>query len=69
MCQVAVYLDDEKIMDAVRLVEPLPDGVRLIKMFEEPLVIPASIRQIDLMKNKVFLETTELNEEKHERNG
>ena len=69
MCQVAVYLDDEKIMDAVRLVEPLPDGVRLIKMFEEPLVIPASIRQIDLMKNKVFLETIELNEEKHERNG
>lgn len=69
MCQVAVYLDDEKIMDAVRLVEPLPEGVRLIKMFEEPRVILAAIRQIDLVKNKIFLETIELDEEKHERNG
>jgi predicted RNA-binding protein len=66
MCQVAVYLDDEKIMEAVRLVEPLPDGIRLIKMFEEPLVVPASIRQIDLMKNKIFLESIEANEAKHE---
>ena len=66
MCQVAVFLDDEKIMEAVRLVEPLPDGIQLIKMFEEPLIVSASIRQIDLMKNKIFLESTEVTEEKHE---
>ena len=66
MCQVAVFLDDEKIMEAVRLVEPLPDGIRLIKMFEEPLIVSASIRQIDLMKNKIFLESTKVTEEKHE---
>ena len=63
MCQVAVYLNDEKIMDAVRLVEPLPEGMRLTKMFEEPFIVSASIRQIDLMKNKIFLETIETNRE------
>ena len=57
MCQIAVYLDDEKIMDNVMFVEPLPEGIRLVKMFEEPLVVPAFIRQIDLMKNKLILET------------
>jgi hypothetical protein len=36
MCQVAVYLDDEKIMDDVMLVEPVPEGIRLVKLFEPP---------------------------------
>ena len=66
MCQVAVYLDDEKIMDNVMLVEPLPEGIRLVKMFEPPRVVPAVIRQIDLMKNKLILETVEKDEENHE---
>jgi len=65
MCQVAVYLDDEKIMESVMLVEPLPEGIRLVKMFEPPRVVPAAIRQIDLMKNKLILETIVL-EENHE---
>ena len=56
MCQVAVYLNDEKIMDDVMLVEPTPKGVRLTKMFEPPREIPAVIRQINLMKNKLFLD-------------
>jgi len=59
MCQVAVYLDDEKIMDSVMLVEQTPEGIRLVKMFEPPRVVPAVIRQIDLMKNKLVLETVE----------
>ncbi|MCB8920311.1 MAG: CooT family nickel-binding protein [Ardenticatenaceae bacterium] len=58
MCQVAVYLDEEKIMDSVMLVEPIPEGVRLVKLFEPPLVVTAVIRQIDLMKNKLYLEST-----------
>ena len=57
MCQIAVYLDNEKIMDSVMLVEPTPEGVRLVKMFEQPRVVSATIRYIDLMKNKLVLET------------
>lgn len=66
MCQVAVYLNDEKIMDSVMFVEPVPEGVRLIKLFEPPLVVPAAIQRIDLMKNKLFLEKVEV---MHERDG
>jgi predicted RNA-binding protein len=69
MCQVAVYLDDEKIMDDVMLVEPVPEGIRLVKLFEPPRVIPAVIRQVDLMKNKVFLDTVEQGAHKDERDG
>jgi predicted RNA-binding protein len=57
MCQVAVYLDEEKIMDSVMLVEPIPNGVRLMKLFEPPMEVTAVIRQIDLMKNKLILES------------
>ena len=64
MCQVAVYLDDEKIMDDVMFVEPIPEGVRLIKLFEPPQEIHAVIRQIDLMKNKLFLDGIEHGEVK-----
>jgi predicted RNA-binding protein len=67
MCQVAVYLDDEKIMDDVLLVEPVPEGIRLVKLFEPPRVVPAVIRQVDLMKNKVFLDTVEQGALKNER--
>ena len=63
MCQIAVYLDDEKIMDDVMFVESLSEGVRLIKMFEPPRVVPAVIRQIDLMKNKLILEKVEQEKE------
>jgi len=59
MCQIAVYLDDEKIMESVMLVEPIPEGVRLTTMFETPQVTPATIQQIDLMKNRIFLEKIE----------
>jgi predicted RNA-binding protein len=69
MCQVAVYLDDKKIMDDVMLVEPVPDGIRLVKMFEPPRVVPATIRQIDLMKNKLILEATGKDQTKHEGDG
>lgn len=57
MCQVAVYLDDEKIMDNVMLVESLPEGVRLVKMFEPPRIVAAAIHQVDLIKNKLYLES------------
>jgi predicted RNA-binding protein len=55
MCMVAVYLDEEKIMENVMIVEPTPEGVRLVALFEPTQIIPAVIRQIDLMENKIHL--------------
>lgn len=66
MCQLTAYLDGEKIMNDIMLVEPIPEGVRLIKMFEVPRVIPATIRQVDLMKNKLILEKIAMEETKNE---
>ena len=68
MCQIAVYLDDEKIMDDVMLVEPVPEGIRLIKLFEAERVIPATIRQLDLMRNRVFLDSIKQGDHQDERN-
>lgn len=68
MCQISVYLDDEKIMEDVMFVEMLTEGVQLVKLFEPPHMVPAVIRQIDLMENKLILETVE-QKEKHEGNG
>jgi predicted RNA-binding protein len=56
MCQAIVYLNDEEIMRDVVRVEPLPEGVRLTAFFEPPLVVPAAIREIDLLKHRVVLE-------------
>ena len=69
MCQIAVYLDEEKIMDSVMLVEPTAEGVRLVTMFEPPRVIPAAIQQIDLMKNRLYLKNIGQEETKHGRGG
>jgi predicted RNA-binding protein len=56
MCQATVYLNDEVIMRDVLIVEPIPEGIRLIALFEPVQVVPAAIRQIDLIKHRVILE-------------
>jgi len=56
MCQAVVYLSDAEIMREVVRVEPLPDGVRLTTFFEPPRIVPAVIREIDLIKHRVILE-------------
>jgi predicted RNA-binding protein len=56
MCQAVVYLNDEEIMREVVRVEPLPEGVRLTTFFEPPRIVPAVIREIDLLKHRVMLE-------------
>ncbi|HDN04618.1 MAG TPA: CooT family nickel-binding protein [Chloroflexi bacterium] len=56
MCQITAYLNDEKIMDDVMLVEPTLTGVRLSTLFEQPREIPARIKKLDLYKNKLYLE-------------
>ena len=58
MCQATVYLDGKEIMRDVLRVEPLPEGVRLSAFFEEPCIVPAIIREIDLIKHRVILEST-----------
>ena len=56
MCQAVVYLKDEEIMRDVIRVEPLPEGVRLTTFFEPPRIVPAVIREIDLLQHRVVLE-------------
>ena len=58
MCQITAYLDGEEIMKDVLMVEPVPGGVLLATFFEQPLLVPAVIRKLDLMKNKLFLESS-----------
>lgn len=58
MCQAVVYLDGQKIMEDVMIVEPTAEGVRLVKLFEPMQLIRAHIQRIDLMKHQVLLETT-----------
>ena len=53
------YLNDEKIMENVMLVEPTSTGVRLSALFEQPREIKASIQKIDLLKNTLVLENQE----------
>ena len=68
MCQATIYLDGEEIMEDVTLVEILPEGVRLTVFFEPPRIVPAVIRQIDLLKHRVILEAIQKEGEHHERN-
>jgi predicted RNA-binding protein len=69
MCQATVYLNGEVIMRDVLMVEPLPEGIRLVALFEPVQVIPATIRQIDLIKHRVILESLQENEEIRKQNG
>jgi predicted RNA-binding protein len=69
MCQATIFLDGKETMQDVTLVEVLPEGVRLTVFFESPLVVPAVIRQIDLLKHRVILETIQKGENNHERSG
>lgn len=64
MCQATVFLNGREIMRDVLRVEPTPDGIRLYAFFEEPRVVPAVIREIDLIKHRVMLES-----EPEEKNG
>jgi predicted RNA-binding protein len=69
MCQATVYLEDKVIMRDVMLVEPVPEGIRLIALFDPVQVVPAAIRQIDLIKHRVILESLQEGERSYERSG
>jgi predicted RNA-binding protein len=66
MCQATIYLDGKEIMQDVTQVEIVPEGIRLTAFFEDPLVVPAVIRQIDLLKHRVILESTTKGEDDDE---
>ena len=57
MCQATVFIDGKQILQDVTLVEILPEGVRLKALFDEPNVVPAVIRRVDLLRHHVILET------------
>lgn len=67
MCQATVFLNGEEIMKDVMLIEPVPGGILLATLFEQPLIVPAVIRKIDLMKHRVILESLEEEEGDYER--
>jgi predicted RNA-binding protein len=69
MCQATVFLDGEVIMQDVLMVEPVPEGIRLIALFEPVQIVPASIRQIDLIKHRVILVSLQESLERRERRG
>ena len=69
MCQATVYLNGEVIMRDVLMVERLPEGVRLIALFEPVQVVSAAIRQIDLIKHRVILESLQESQEIHKQSG
>jgi predicted RNA-binding protein len=69
MCEATVYLNGEVIMRDVLMVEPVPEGVRLIALFEPIQVVPAAIRQIDLMKHRIILESIQESEQNRGRSG
>lgn len=66
MCQATIHLDGKEIMRDVTLVEPVPEGIRLKAFFEAPIVVPAVIRQIDLLKHCVILESIHTGEKTRE---
>lgn len=67
MCQATVYLNGEVIMRDVLMVEPIPEGVRLIALFEPVQVAPATIRYIDFITHQVILESLKESEQSGER--
>ena len=58
MCQATVYLNGEEVMRDVLRVQLLPDQqVRLFTFFEPPRELPAAVREIDMIKHCVLLES------------
>jgi predicted RNA-binding protein len=57
MCQATVYLDGEMIMEEVIQVSPTNQGIELRGFFGEPRTVSGRIREIDLIKHRVYLES------------
>lgn len=55
MCQARVLLNGKEIMEDVVFVEFAEEGVYLARFFEEPVLVSAEVRSIDLLKHTVNL--------------
>ncbi len=59
MCEANAYLIDgektEMIMEAVDIVEPEEDGIRLESIFGDQKFVRASIHSLSLVDHKIFL--------------
>ncbi len=58
MCQTAVYLDDELILENVVHIEFIQKTIKIATLFEAPTILEADIKSIDLLKGRVKLDST-----------
>ena len=62
MCEANAYLIEDNgqtlVMEAVDLVEPEDDGIKLISIFGEQKFLKARIHSLSLVDHKVFLKKT-----------
>lgn len=63
MCEANAYLkkdqNDELVMEAVDLVEPDENGIKLISIFGEQKFLNARIESLSLVDHKIFLRENE----------
>ncbi len=61
MCEANAYLvqgeDSHLVMEAVDVVEPGEDGLRLINIFGEQKFLDATIHSLSLVDHKIYLKT------------
>ena len=61
MCEANAYLvqgdDSRLVMEAVDVVEPGQDGLRLINIFGEQKFLNATIHSLSLVDHKIYLKT------------
>jgi predicted RNA-binding protein len=61
MCEANAYLvngdDSRLVMEAVDVVEPGEDGLRLVNIFGEQKFLNATIHSLSLVDHKIYLKT------------
>lgn len=59
MCEANAYLiqgeENELIMEAVDIIEPEDDGIKLVSIFGDQKFLKAKIHSLSLVDHKVFL--------------
>ena len=62
MCEANAYLikelEPELIMEAVDIIEPEEDGLKLVSIFGEQKFIRGQIHSLSLIDRKIFLQET-----------
>jgi len=62
MCEANAYLitkdGEQMVMEAVDVVEPEGEGLRLQSIFGDQKILKARIRSLSLVDHKVYLEAT-----------